>query len=254
MSKVVVIIPARYGSTRFLGKPLVPIMGATGRSVPLLQRTWEVACNANYDHFPVVFVTTDDERIRERAESFGAQVVMTDARHQNGTERVAQAADRLDLQHDDIVVNLQGDALLTPGAYIDTLVAHMRMNPAWRVATCVYPRAFHEPLVVGEVTAVTDVDMKALYFTRAKLPQLPDVPRYQHVGVYAYTVGALRVYASLPPAPYEQGEALEQLRFLENGYPMQCIAPLMARPPAREINYPEDIEPVQEELRKWNIE
>jgi 3-deoxy-manno-octulosonate cytidylyltransferase (CMP-KDO synthetase) len=252
MAKVVIIIPARYGSTRFPGKPLVPIMGAQGRSAPLIQRTWEVAADAKYAHG--VYIATDDERIRNLAEAFGAAVVMTDGNLLNGTERAAQAATRLDLAPDDIVINLQGDALLTPTAYVDALISHMNTSPGSKVTTAIYPRGYDEARVPGEVTAVTDSQFKALYFTRSKLPQLPDVSRYQHVGVYGYRVAALRFYERQEPSPYEQAEALEQLRFIENGMPIQCVQPLLRRPPAREVNYPEDIEPVQEELRKWNIE
>lgn len=240
--RIVCIIPARWGSTRFPGKPLADVAGE-----PMIVRAANLAHKAQC--FDAVYVATDDDRIANAVGGFAAPI-MTSIECRNGTERCAEAAQMLDLDPHDIVVNLQGDAILTPPAWLRMLVNHMRTAP-YPVTTCIKPRGAFDSPVPGEVQALVDVEFNALYFTRGPIPQSAD-GRYQHFGVYAYTVAALRRYVKHEPTRREVAEELEQLRFVENGINVKCLMPLSGDP-KREVNYPNDIEPVVEELVKlWS--
>lgn len=250
--KTVCIIPARWGSTRFPGKPLAPIRGCGGESKSLIERTFEIAVTAQC--FESIYVATDDGRIADAALLFGADVIPTSPGCRNGTERVAEAARMLDLKQSDIVVNLQGDSVLTPPNWLSCIASYHQTGGA-SVSTTVYHRHQFEPPSPGDVEAILDVDFQALYFTRGPIPQ-SQRGRYQHFGIYGYYVSSLYAYTAMRASVREEAEQLEQLRFLENGYRVQCIQPMGPGGifPEREVNYPDDVTAVEEVLKQWNIE
>lgn len=251
---VLVVIPARYASQRYPGKPLVLIRGAGGAARSLVQRSWEAArAVRGADR---VVVATDDARIRDHCAGFGAEVVMTSETCRNGTERTAEAAARLGGGHE-IIVNLQGDAPLTPPWFVEALIAAMHADPGIGMATPVL-RCDAESLAgfledrragrVGATTAVFDARGRALYFSKEVLPFTgrplapgETVPVFHHVGVYAYRPAALAAYAAGAPGPLETWEGLEQLRFLENGLPVACIEVEARGVRFWELNNPVDV-------------
>jgi 3-deoxy-manno-octulosonate cytidylyltransferase (CMP-KDO synthetase) len=234
--RAVIIIPARYASTRFPGKPLAPLRGPDGVSLTLIRRCWDAARRAA--GIARVIIATDDRRIAAHAEDFGAEVAMTDAALRNGTERCAAAADALGLT-EEIVVNLQGDAPLTPPDFIEAVIAELRNDAAVDVATPVLrcdPEALsrlREDRAAGRVggtTAVFGRDRRALYFSKEVIPysdaidlDAGPIPVFHHVGLYAYRRAALEAYGGWAPGPLETLEGLEQLRFLENGAAIRCV-------------------------------
>jgi 3-deoxy-manno-octulosonate cytidylyltransferase (CMP-KDO synthetase) len=254
MTDVLIAIPARYASTRYPGKPLVPLRGATGAAQTLIERTWRVAM-AVPGH-PRVVVATDEARIADTARGFGAEVVMTSENCRNGTERVAEAAARLGGGFD-IVVNLQGDAPLTPPWFLTALVDALRADRGAGMATPVLRldgatlAALRDDRAAGRVggtTAVFGDGGRALYFSKEVIPFVagtfaPDAPTpaFHHVGVYAYRPGALAAYAGWPVGPLETLEGLEQLRFLENGHPVLCVQVEARGRMFWELNNPSDV-------------
>lgn len=251
---VLIIIPARYASTRYPGKPLVTLRGADGEAKSLIRRSWDAAMQVTGVDRTVV--ATDDERIADAARAFGAEVVMTSTECQNGTERCAEALRNLGGDYD-IVVNLQGDAPLTPAWFIEDLIAGLRAHPDAHVATPVLRtegRALNGLLEdrragrVGGTTAVFGADHNALYFSKEVIPytgkiyaNVDETPVFHHVGVYAYRPTALTAYAEWPAGPLEQLEGLEQLRFLERGTPMLCVEVAAKGRQFWELNNPEDV-------------
>jgi len=251
---VLVVIPARFASSRYPGKPLAQLRGVDGTSKTLIRRSWEAASGARVADR--VVVATDDDRIRAEAESFGAEVVMTSESCGNGTERCADALDRLGASPE-IVVNLQGDAPLTPAWFVDDLVAGLRADPTAQVATPVLRcdgaalAGFREDRRVGRVggtTVVFGADGAALYFSKEVIPYTGQeydaavmTPVFHHVGVYAYRPGALAAYGALESGPLEQLEGLEQLRFLEHGHRVLCVEVDGRGRSFWELNNPEDI-------------
>ena len=264
--KVAVLIPARFASSRFPGKPLVELRGATGITKPLIQRSFEAAKRiAGVDS---VHVVTDDNRIAATAEAFGAPVLMTSEECRNGTERCAEALAQLN--RPDLVVNLQGDALLTPPLFVEALIERMRGDRNASVATPAI--RLRSPEVhalqaeeaagrVGGTSVVVDDAGRALYFSKRLIPHLPDCalagdisPVRLHVGVYAYRRPALQSYAEAEPTELELLEGLEQLRFLASGVP---VAVVDVDPPPfalRELNNPQDMEPIEKALAEAGIE
>ena len=258
---VVVFIPARYASTRYPGKPLVELTGAAGEKKTLIQRAWEAAKGVS--GIDRVYVLTDDDRIAEAAHDFGAEVLMTSSEARNGTERCAEGLAQLETEPD-VVVNLQGDAPLTPHWFVEALVA--TMAPGVEMATPVL-RCDHETLSnfvtdrqagrVGGTTAVMRADRSALYFSKEVLPYVgnletpPEV--WHHVGVYAYTPAALRAYAGWEEGPLERAEGLEQLRFLENGTPITCVPVEGKGRVFWELNNPVDVARIEEVLKREGI-
>jgi 3-deoxy-manno-octulosonate cytidylyltransferase (CMP-KDO synthetase) len=251
---VLIVIPARYASSRYPGKPLVALKGADGQSRSLIQRSWEAACNvAGVDR---VVVATDDDRIRTEAEGFGAEVVMTSETCRNGTERCAEAHAVLGAGYD-IVVNLQGDAPLTPHWFVEALVAGLRGDANADIATPVLRcdgrslNGFLEDRRAGRVggtTAVFGEGGHALYFSKEVIPftgRLYDdgepTPVFHHVGVYAYRPAALSAYPSWSTGPLETLEGLEQLRFLEQGRRVLCVEVEARGRDFWELNNPEDV-------------
>jgi 3-deoxy-manno-octulosonate cytidylyltransferase (CMP-KDO synthetase) len=258
---VVVFIPARYASTRYPGKPLVELTGATGVKKTLIQRAWEAAqAVSGVDR---VYVLTDDDRIAEAARGFGADVLMTSSHARNGSERCAEGLAQLD--HDpDVVINLQGDAPLTPAWFVEALIG--AMDGTTQMATPVV-KCDAETLTnfvtdrqqgrVGGTTAVMRSDRTALYFSKEVLPYVGDLNSppevWHHVGVYAYTPAALRAYAGWAEGPLERAEGLEQLRFLENGMPITCV-PVEGRGRVFwELNNPVDVARIESVLKREGI-
>ncbi len=251
--KTLIVIPARYASSRYPGKPLVALKGATGDSRSLVQRSWEAAMQVG--GIDQVVIATDDDRIRDACQGFGAQVVMTSPDCANGTERCAQAHAVLGGAHD-VVVNLQGDAPLTPAWFIEDLVAALAADDA-DIATPVLRcdgaalAGFREDRRngrVGGTTAVFDRNMHALYFSKEVIPftdrpYAPDQPTpvFHHVGVYAYRPGPLSDYPNWPTGPLETLEGLEQLRFLEQGRRILCVEVEARGRQFWELNNPEDV-------------
>lgn len=251
---VLIVIPARYASTRYPGKPLVGLTGATGITQSLIERSWRAACRVS--GVDRVVVATDDDRIRDAAHGFGAEVVMTSTACENGTERCAEAHDALGKKYD-IIVNLQGDAPLTPHWFVEDLIAGLRADPGAEVATPVLRcdgRALNGFLDdrkagrVGGTTAVFGAGNRGLYFSKEVIPYTAkryddgaDTPVFHHVGVYAYRSDALRAYSTWDSGPLEQLEGLEQLRFLERGRPILCVEVEARGKQFWELNNPEDV-------------
>jgi 3-deoxy-manno-octulosonate cytidylyltransferase (CMP-KDO synthetase) len=213
---VTVVIPARYGSTRFPGKVLAD---RTGR--PLIQHVHERAAAASCAD--EVLVATDDDRVRAAVEGFGGRVVMTRSDHPNGTSRIAEAAEALDAA---LVVNVQGDEPELDPALIDLAVEALVADPDCPVGTVASPFAPDEdPADPNVVKVVLDRRGRALLFTRALVPHprdgAPAAPPLKHLGLYVYRREFLATYVALPPTPLERTEQLEQLRVLEHGYPIR---------------------------------
>lgn len=265
-----IVIPARHASHRFPGKPLVGLRGASGKARSLIARTIDAARRAaEAVALSGIHVATDDARIADEARACGASVIMTGSECRNGTERVAQAVERAGLA-DEIIVNLQGDAPLTPPHFVAALIAAMRADPACPVATPVL-RCDAETLEnlladrragrVGATTAVSDRAGNALYFSKEVIPytggRVPDtgpVPVFHHVGLYAYRRDALMAYTAVGPTPLETAEGLEQLRFLETG---QRIAAVPVEAPGAvfwELNNPSDVALIEGYLTRMGID
>lgn len=249
---VLIAIPARYASTRYPGKPLVSLKGPDGDKT-LIRRSWEAAVAVK--GVDRVVVATDDTRIKDHAEAFGAEVVMTSPQCQNGTERCAEVAAHL--PGHDIVVNLQGDAPLTPAWFIEDLVAGLWAQPEAEIATPVLRcdgRALNGLLAdrragrVGGTTAVFGTGGRGLYFSKEVIPytgkpyaDTDETPVFHHVGVYAYRPAALAAYPGWAVGPLETLEGLEQLRFLENGRQVLCVEVQARGRQFWELNNPEDV-------------
>lgn len=264
---VLIVIPARYASSRFPGKPLAPLRGVSGISKTLIRRAWEAA--QKVESAALIVVATDDARIRAEAESFGAEVVMTSEDCANGTERCADAIRDMDPMPE-IVVNLQGDAPLTPSWFVDNLVHAMRERPEILVATPVLRCDQHalEGFLadrkagrVGATTAVFDRDGRALYFSKEVIPYTGGAltagrqcPVFHHVGVYAYRPVTLGRYVDLDAGPLERWEGLEQLRFMESGMPVHCIEVEARGAKFWELNNPEDTPRIEAALAEQGIE
>ncbi len=225
--KIAILIPARYGSSRLPGKPLAIVRGRS-----LINRVWRIAMAV--DGVDGVWIATDDRRIADHAEAFGARVVMTDDTCSTGTERAWQAVGRLPTAPD-IVINLQGDAVLTPPWVVQALVDAFRGQPDLAMATAAVRCGWAEYEALREhkrtspasgTTVTFDRFQRALYFSKAIIPYLrrredgAPPPVHRHIGIYGYSVAALEQMATLAPTPLEQAEQLEQLRALENGIPI----------------------------------
>jgi len=264
---VCILIPSRYGSTRYPGKSLAPLRGAGGAVRSLIRRTWDAACLVS--GVDRVVVATDDARIEAEAIGFGAEVVMTSPDCANGTERCAEALARLGIAPE-IVVNLQGDAPLTPPWFVEALVGAMSARPEIGVATPVLrcdARAMESFVAdrragrVGATTAVFDHAGRALYFSKEVIPYTGRPLRegeqssvFHHVGVYAYRPAALARYIGMTPGPLERWEGLEQLRFMENGEDVHCVEVEARGAHFWELNNPEDVPRIERVLADRGIE
>lgn len=265
--RVGIIIPARHASSRYPGKPLAAIRGASGVARSLIERSWLAA--RSVPGVDAVWVATDDHRIADAARGFGAEVLMTSIACRNGTERCAEAIGQLD-DAPEIVVNLQGDALLTPPDIVTRLIDHMRANPPAAVATpavqctpSLYRHLVEDQAAgrVGGTTVVFDGGGDALYFSKRVIPHLPadhpvdrDLPVYLHMGVYAYRPDALARYAAAPPCALEHLEGLEQLRFLDMRVPVAMVVCAAPDWDVIELNNPSDLAPIETILKARGIE
>ena len=240
--KVVVVIPARYGSTRLPGKPLVSLAGK-----PMIQRVYERAKMAK--RADQVIVATDDERIVKAVQEFGGEARMTRGDHRTGTERVAEVAAHVE---GDVFVNAQGDEPLLDPAAIDTAVEALLEDPPASVATVATPvKVLSDVMDPNVVKTVLDFDGYALYFSRAPIPWVRDtagkvhVKYWKHLGLYVFQRDALLEYPTLPQGELERIEQLEQLRWMENGWKIRVAE---VEHDAVSVDVPEDVARVEKLL------
>jgi len=262
-NQVIIVIPARYASSRYPGKPLAQITGATGQTKSLIERSWLAAKQVG--GVAEVYIATDDKRIADAAQGFGAKVLMTAENCANGTERVADSLRNLD-QIPDIVVNLQGDAPLTPPWFLTALIDEMRRDPTVQMATPVL-RCDGQTLAnlredrrggrVGGTTAVFDDNHDALYFSKEVVPYTnrdydadAPTPVFHHVGAYAYRPATLKAYQSWGACSLELLEGLEQIRFLQRGIKVRCVEVQARGTVFWELNNPVDMARIEAELLK----
>ncbi len=240
-----VVIPARYASTRFPGKPLADIAGK-----PMIQHVYERALLSEAER---VIVATDDQRIADAATGFGAEVCMTRADHPSGTDRLQEVVHKLGFYADDIVVNVQGDEPLIPPRVINQVAHNLKAESDAGIATLSEPITDVDSLLNPNVVkVVSDTRGMALYFSRAPIPwprdafakdptAMPSGYSWQrHIGIYAYRVKMLNEFVRWEPAPIEEAECLEQLRAMWNGAKIHVdVADEL--PPAG-VDTPEDLE------------
>ncbi len=261
-----IIIPARWQSARYPGKPLAQLIGATGHAKPLIQRTWEAARAA--PGAAGVWVATDDDRIANAVRGFGGDVVMTSSKCRNGTERCAEVVARLPADID-VIVNFQGDAPLAPGFVVTALVAALAADPdaamttpGLRCSASTYAHLIgdHAAGRVGGTTVVVNRAGHALYFSKCVIPYVPAALAHSHnavllhLGLYAYRPAALRAYAAAEPSPLEELEGLEQLRFLEDRAPIRVVSFDSIGWDCIELNNPEDAHVVEAVLAARGID
>ncbi|KAL4855737.1 3-deoxy-manno-octulosonate cytidylyltransferase [Chlorella vulgaris] len=253
--RVLGVLPARYQSSRFPGKPLMPILGKA-----MILRTYEQACKATT--LDAVVVATDDERIAEVCRAAGAQVVMTNPDCPNGTERCEEAVSKLG-KHYDLVVNIQGDEPLIEPECIDAVVRALQESPDAVYSTACTPLAHAEVPLRQRVKCVTDVNGYAIYFSRGVLPynkdgeirEYPtpwhDRPYLLHLGLQCYDRSFLRQYCKMPATPLQMMEDLEQLKILENGYRMKVV---VVDHSAHGVDLPEDVESIEAVMRQHGLQ
>lgn len=253
----VIMIPARYASTRFPGKALADIRGATGETATLIERTINAARAADGAHD--LIVATDDQRIADVARRAGVRAAMTPEDCRNGTERCAAVLSAGEVEAS-IVINLQGDALLTPPHAITALIEALRDSPDISVVTPMI-RCSPETAArlrtdegagrIGGTSVVCNGMGDALYFSKRLIPHGAggeDCPFFLHLGVYGYRANALRSYAEAPPCAIETAEGLEQLRFLHLGRAIRMVEIAEPEGGLWEVNNPEDIPIVERTL------
>ncbi len=250
MGAILGIIPARWGATRFPGKPLALIAGK-----PLVQRVWERAQRAR--RLYAVLIATDDERIANAARNFGAQVVMTAPDHPSGTDRIAEAARLFAADHSPVshVINIQGDEPTIDSALIDQLAETLSADPALDMVTAATPlRDSAELRNPNCVKVVLAKNGNALYFSRGPIPcpaaasaadPAVTFPYLRHQGIYGYTSQFLAEFVRWQPSPLEKAERLEQLRALENGARIRVI---VTAPESLGVDAPEDVARVESAL------
>jgi 3-deoxy-manno-octulosonate cytidylyltransferase (CMP-KDO synthetase) len=240
--KSVIVIPARYGSTRFPGKSLARLQGR-----PMIQWVWEAASRSRLSE--QVIVATDDDRIADVAAKFGADVVMTKKSHQSGTDRIAEVADKISAQ---LYINVQGDEPLLAPSAVDDLIRGMAESPRIPIGTLAHRLASEAEWRSPEVVKVAvNRHSEALYFSRSPLPFMrawnPKAKLLRHVGIYAYRSRALEEFVSLKPSELELAESLEQLRALEHGMTIQVIE---TKYRCLGVDTPADLARVEEEMRR----
>ena len=259
--KTVIIIPARYASTRYPGKPLVQLRTKEGKK-SLIQLSWEAANKVS--GVSEIYVATDDKRIEEHAVTFGAKVVQTSSKCKNGTERCAEAVNNAQLDAE-IIVNFQGDAPLTPSWFVEDIIAALKADKLTDMATPVLRldrksyNLFSEDRKsdrVGGTTVVFDKHMCALYFSKELIPFFEiskigsdeQIPCYHHVGVYAYRKNILKDYLRWPESNLEKLEGLEQLRFLVENKRVKCVEVNNKGRVFWELNNPQDVQLIEKVL------
>lgn len=245
-TEVIAIIPARYQSNRFPGKPLALIAGK-----PMIQHVVERAMKVKL--LSRVVVATDDQRIGDCVAGFGGEYVLTRSNHVTGSDRLAEAAELLGISEHDVVVNIQGDQPLFPAEVIEQVALPLVDDPALPMSTLIYkiirPEEITDP---NHVKTVFDRDNNALYFSRAPIPfqrnpEDVEVPTYyKHLGFYAYRKGFLLSFVALPEGEWERFEKLEQLRALEYGYKIRVV---LTDHDSIEVDTPEDLVRVEEYLK-----
>jgi len=239
-SKCAVIIPARYASTRFPGKPLALLAGK-----PMIRHVCEKAAASKAG---ITVVATDDRRIADAVESFGGRAVMTSPSHPSGTDRIAEALGKLGGEYD-LVINVQGDEPLIPTSVIDELIDVMRDDPELPMATVAVP-GNRATMTENNVKVVFGSDGNALYFSRSMIPFLrqggTECGVWLHWGIYAYRRSALEKFVSLPPGKLENAEKLEQLRALENGIAIRVVTSKLQ---SIGVDTPEDLAAAEKRLR-----
>jgi 3-deoxy-manno-octulosonate cytidylyltransferase (CMP-KDO synthetase) len=248
-----IVIPARFGSSRFPGKPLAVIKG-----IPLLERVWRIAKRVQCS--PKVIIATDDERIQKAAELFGAEVVMTSPQCPNGSMRVCEVLAKLTGDFK-VVVNLQGDAPLIPHWVIESILTTMTEDVAVEIATPAvqlsrvqYDRLLESKSrgIVSGTTVTFAKNGDALYFSKAVLPffkkgvSQDPVPVFQHIGLYGYRPETLKKYVTLPEGQFEAIEDLEQLRALEHGMRIRVVKVSLRGRTLWPVDTPQDISRVEE--------
>ncbi|MBW2604265.1 MAG: 3-deoxy-manno-octulosonate cytidylyltransferase [Deltaproteobacteria bacterium] len=234
--KIVVIIPARYGSTRLVGKPLELFEGK-----PMIQQVYERASLSNI--VTDVIVATDDQRIFDAVSGFGGKAVMTSKKNRSGTDRVAEAAEKIGLDLEDIVVNVQGDQPMVHPQHLHDVSSPFRTEPGVEMSTLAI-----KIVNKGEITNPKDCKVTfdsrgyALYFSRSPIPFARDAhiiyDTYKHLGIYAYTRRFLETFRRLPEGKLEAIEKLEQLRAIEYGHQIKVVITEVDSP---EVDFPEDI-------------
>ncbi|UCE42473.1 MAG: 3-deoxy-manno-octulosonate cytidylyltransferase [Candidatus Aminicenantes bacterium] len=237
MRKATGIIPARYGATRFPGKPLAIIAGK-----PMIQRVYEQAQKAKL--LEQIIIATDDDRIYSASRAFAADVRMTSSDHQSGTERVAEVAAGLESP---IIINIQGDEPLLQGQMIDDLVQALQdlsITMATLASKVTDLDRIHDQDIVK---VVADNNGNALYFSRSPLPFRPSDHFFQHIGIYGYQKEFLLKFHTLPVSRLAVTEGLEQLRVLENGYKIKIVSTPF---PALSVDNPQDIMAVEKYILK----
>jgi 3-deoxy-manno-octulosonate cytidylyltransferase (CMP-KDO synthetase) len=242
MSKAIGIIPARWHSTRFPGKPLHLIVGK-----PLLRHVWERSWRAK--SLDSVVIATDDMRIAQAAFDWGAEVSLTSARHRSGTDRVAEVARKTkEFAH---VINIQGDEPLVDPCLIDKLVERLRSNRKVEMVTAAHP--FENPAEASsphQVKVAIDLSGGALYFSRAAIPfqrSLSGIKYLRHQGIYGYRRDTLLQFVKWKPSPLERAESLEQLRALENGVKVHVLISAKGSPG---VDTPEDANALERKLAR----
>jgi 3-deoxy-manno-octulosonate cytidylyltransferase (CMP-KDO synthetase) len=237
---VVCIIPARYESSRFPGKPLADICGK-----PMIQHVYERVVQART--VSLAAVATDDERIFTAVQRFGGRAIMTSTTHQSGTDRIAEVVTHLGLALSDIVVNIQGDQPLFEPIQIDEVAKPLLDDPDLPMSTLIYKIIREEEVTHPHVVKVVfDHDYNAIYFSRATIPFVRDrgheVSYYKHHGIYAYRRQFLDTFTKLPQGTLERLEALEQLRALEHGYRIKVVETYYD---SVQVDTPQDLERVK---------
>lgn len=244
--KTIAIIPSRYGSSRFPGKPLAMISGK-----PMIQWVYENVSKASF--LDAVYVATDDQRIFDCVEKFGGKALMTASTHTCGTDRLAECAELLQLEDEDLVLNIQGDEPLIKAEMVRDLYSCFDSDK-------VYMGTLKKRIEVSEelnnpnvVKVINDVNDYAIYFSRYCLPFERDgkkADHYKHIGAYGYKTWFLKKYSKMAETPLEISESLEQLRVLENGYKIRVKE---TKYPTVGVDTPEQIAQVEEELRKVGL-
>lgn len=243
--EIIVIIPSRHGSTRFPGKPLAPISGK-----PMIKWVYEKAKQA--ENVAEVYVATDDQRIYDTVKGFGGNAVITSRENRSGTDRVAEATEKIALEPDDIVINVQGDQPFFNPLCLDQLVRPFFSDSDLKMTTLAFRIVNKKEITDPKDVKVTfDQQGNALYFSRSPIPFGRDpgtcFDTYKHLGFYAYTKRFLDIFKTLPQGHLERIEKLEQLRAMEYGYRIKVVITEYDSP---EVDRPEDIRRLEKMIKK----
>ncbi len=249
--RIVGIIPARYESSRFPGKPLINIQGKT-----MIQRVYEQTLKVKALH--KVMVATDDKRIYEHVESFKGNAMFTGSDHQSGTDRCREAADKEKLQDEDVIINIQGDEPFIAPEQIEKLCNYFKNKNLDEPSIATLVKEIDSNDILNNENkpkVVLSQQQQAIYFSRHAIPYQKNAPKsawiknhtyYSHIGIYGYTFHTLKKITALSPTPLEMAESLEQLRWLEHHIPIKA---LLTKYDTKSIDTPEDLQSLLEELR-----